>query len=275
MDFRDRLFDLRRQAGLSQEELANLLGLTRQAVQKWEAGTSRPDMDNLVALSNYFSVSLDYLVSGREAGAAPPLPDYEPTVPAQPAPTVVHHYYHEGWHYEYKSERTLFGLPLVHINLGRRDHWARGIIAVGNIATGIVALGGIAAGLFSLGGVSFGLLLALGAVALGGVSVGGVAFGLLAWGGIALGWLAVGGCAVGVYAAGGVAAASKVAVGGIASAPLAIGQVADGAKTILVPLEGLSDAALMEAHAAITEACPDAPFFVTRLLKFFAWAEMR
>lgn len=261
MSFQERLFDLRRQAGLSQEELANLLGVTRQAVQKWEAGTSRPDMDNLVSLAEYFKVSLDYLVTGREP--APP-----------PAPTVIHHYYHEGWHYEYKSERTLFGLPLIHVNFGRRDHWARGIIAIGNIATGFVALGGVAVGLLSLGGVSFGLLLALGAVTLGAVSIGGVALGILAWGGIALGWLAVGGCAVGVYAAGGVVVASQVAVGGVAAAPLAIGQVADGTKTILVPLEGLSDQAVAEAHAAITLACPDAPFFVTRLLKFFIWAEM-
>ena len=59
MDFRERLFELRRQAGLSQEELANLVGVTRQAVQKWEAGASRPDMDNLVSLSEYFNVSLD------------------------------------------------------------------------------------------------------------------------------------------------------------------------------------------------------------------------
>ncbi len=275
MNFRERLFDLRRQAGLSQEELANLLGVTRQAVQKWEAGTSRPDMDNLTALADYFHVSLDYLVTGRETPSSSPTWEGEPTAPPPPAPTVIHHYYHEGWHYEYKSKRTLFGLPLVHVNIGNRNHWARGIIAIGNIATGFVALGGIAAGLLSLGAVSFGLLLALGAVTLGVVSVGGVAIGLLAWGGIALGYLAVGGCAVGVYAAGGVAAASRVAVGGVVSAPLAIGQLADGAKTILVPLEGLSDEALMEAHKAITEACPDAPFFVTRILKFFAWAEMR
>mgnify|MGYP002510347163 FL=1 len=274
MDFRERLFNLRRQAGLSQEELANLLGLTRQAVQKWEAGTSRPDMDNLTALADYFHVSLDYLVTGREASGSPPPQEYEPASPP-PAPTVIHHYYHEGWHYEYKSERTLFGLPLVHINIGRRNHWARGIIAIGNIATGFVALGGIAAGLLSLGAVSFGLLLALGAVTLGGVSVGGVAIGLLAWGGIALGWLAIGGVAVGVYAAGGVVAASRVAVGYVASAPLAIGQIADGIKTIHVPMEGLSDAAVSQAHAAITEACSDAPFFVTRFLKFFAWAELR
>ena len=264
MEFRTRLFELRRQAGLSQEELANLLGLTRQAVQKWEAGTSRPDMDNLAALADYFKVSLDYLVTGREA--SPP-----------PAPTIVNNYYHgrpERWHYEYKSKRTLFGLPLVHVNFGRRDHWARGSIAIGNIATGFVALGGVAVGLFTLGGVSIGLLLALGAVSLGAASIGGVALGLLAWGGIALGWLAVGGCAVGVYAAGGVVVAARVAVGGVVSAPLAIGQIADGAKTILVPLEGLSDQAVMDAHAAITEACPDAPFFVTRILKFFVWAEM-
>ena len=250
MDFKERLFELRRQAGLSQEELAHLLGLTRQAVQKWEAGTSRPDMDNLAALADYFHVSLDYL-TGRE-GACPPPPPEQEYVP--PAPTIIHHHYHEGWHYEYKSERTLFGLPLVHINLGRGNHWARGIVAIGNLATGFVALGGIAAGLLSLGAVSFGLLLALG--------------------GIALGWLAVGGCAVGVYAAGGVAAASRVAVGYVASAPLAIGQLADGVTAIRVPMEGLSDAAVMEAHAAITEACQDAPFFVTRFLKFFAWAEL-
>ena len=270
MDFKERLFELRRQAGLSQEELAHLLGLTRQAVQKWEAGTSRPDMDNLAALADYFHVSLDYL-TGREGACPPPPPEREY---APPAPTIIHHHYHEGRHYEYKSEHTLFGLPLVHVNLGRGNHWARGIVAIGNIATGFVALGGIAAGLLSLGAVSFGLLLALGAVTLGGVSVVGVSLNQLAWGGIALGWLAVGGCAVGVYAAGGVAAASRVAVGYVASAPLAIGQLADGVTAIRVPMEGLSDAAVMEAHAAITEACQDAPFFVTRFLKFFAWAEL-
>lgn len=260
MDFRDRLFDLRRQAGLSQEELANLLGVTRQAVQKWEAGTSRPDMDNLVSLSDYFKVSLDYLVTGREA--AP-----------QPGPTIVNNYYndHPGRrHYEYKSKRTLFGLPLVHVNFGYGDHWARGIIAVGDIATGIVALGGVTVGLFTLGGVSLGLLLALGALSIGTVAIGGVALGLLAWGGIALGWLAVGGCAVGVYAAGGAAAGSQVAVGTAAAARvLAIGADAEGAQAILLPLEGLKGAELEAAKAAIDAACQGAPGFVPWLLKFF------
>ena len=264
MDFRERLFELRRQAGLSQEELANLLGVTRQAVQKWEAGASRPDMDNLLSLADYFRVSLDYLATGKEA--SPP-----------PTATIVNNYYDghpERWHYEYKSKRTLFGMPLVHINLGRNS-WARGIIAIGSIATGIVAFGCVTFGLFTLGAVSVGLLLALGAVSLGAVSIGAVAVGLLAWGGVALGWLAVGGVSLGVYAAGGASVASRVAVGGAAAAQqLAIGVDAEGAQTILVPLEGLKDAALMEAHTAIDAACQGAPGFVARLLKFFVWAEM-
>ena len=264
MDFRERLFDLRRQAGLSQEELANLLGVTRQAVQKWEAGTSRPDMDNLVSLAEYFKVSLDYLVSGKEA--APP-----------PAPTIVNNYYNDSReyrHYEYKSRHTLFGLPLVHINIGR-NRGAKGIIAIGNRAIGVVAFGGIAAGIFSLGGVSLGLLLALGGFSLGGISIGGVALGLMAWGGVAAGVLAVGGCAAGSYAAvGGVAAANRVAIGGCAAGGLAIGVEADGAQIIRVPLEGLSGAELAAARAAIDAACKGAPGFVPWLLKLFLFAQV-
>ena len=257
MNFQERLLALRRQAGLSQEELANLLDVTRQAVQKWEAGTSRPDMDNLVSLAEYFQVSLDYLVTGKE-----------PTPP--PAPTIINNYYKDRrWHYEYKSKRTLFGLPLVHINCGPGVHWARGIIAVGDIATGFVALGGIAVGLVSLGALSLGLLLALGALSVGVISVGGFALGLTAWGGFAFGLLSVGGISFGVYAAGGVVCASRVAVGGATSAPLAIGAAAEGAKSILSPSNGLSGAELDAAKAAIDAACQGAPGFVPWLLKLF------
>ena len=262
MDFRERLFNLRRQAGLSQEELANLLGVTRQAVQKWEAGTSRPDMDNLVSLADYFKVSLDYLVTGREA--APP-----------PTATVVNNYYHHEyrWHYEYKSKRTLFGLPLVHINCGPGIHWARGIIAIGDIATGFVALGGIAVGLVGVGALCLGLLLALGALGVGMISIGGLAVGVTAWGGFAFGLLSVGGISYGVYAAGGLVAASRVAVGGVASAPLAIGASAEGAQTILIPFEGLMGTELEAAKAAIDAACQNAPGFIPWLLKLFLFAE--
>lgn len=255
MEFSQRLFALRRQTGLSQEELANLLGVTRQAVQKWETGASRPDMDNLTALADYFQVSLDYLIRGDAA------PEQGP---------AVHHYY-SAYRYEYKSRRTLFGLPLVHVNFGFGFTRAKGIIAVGNVATGLVALGGLSVGLLSLGGVSLGLLLALGGVALGCVSAGGLAIGLMAWGGFAVGLLAVGGVAAGMYAAGGVAVGSKVAVGGAASAPLAIGAAAKGAQAFVEPAGGFSEGELAAIQSAIETACQGAPRWVAGLLGFFAW----
>ena len=222
MDFQERLFNLRRQAGLSQEELANLLNVTRQAVQKWEAGASRPDMDNLVLLAEYFQVSLDYLVTGKEA-APPP----------QSTQTVVNNYYHP-W-YEYKSKRTLFGLPLVHINMGFGLRVAKGIIAIGNISIGVLSIGGLALGLISFGGLALGLLLVLAGVGVGAVAFGGLAVGALAVGGLALGWFVWGGIACGVYSVGGLAFASKVAVGGMASAPLAFGSEVQGAQTWIIP----------------------------------------
>ena len=254
MSFQERLFNLRRQAGLSQEELANLLGVTRQAVQKWEAGTSRPDMDNLVSLAEYFNVSLDYLVTGKETSPPP-----------QPVQTGVNNYYHP-W-YEYKSKRTLFGLPLVHINMGFGLRVARGIIAIGNISIGVLSIGGVALGVVSFGGLALGLLLVLAGAGAGAIALGGLAVGILAVGGFALGWFAWGGISYGVYSVGGIAIASKVAVGGVTSAPLAIGSSAEGAKAILIPQDGLKGAELDAAKAAIDAACQGAPGFVPWLLK--------
>lgn len=104
---------------------------------------------------------------------------------------------------EYKSKRTLFGLPLVHIVYG--PAWmngfrpAKGIIAIGNIAVGVIAIGGFAAGIFSLAGIGFGLFCFAG-IALGiGVGIGGIATGYLAVGGMAIGVYAVGGMAIGTH----------------------------------------------------------------------------
>jgi transcriptional regulator with XRE-family HTH domain len=52
----------RRLKGLSQEEVASALGVSRQALSKWECNTSTPDIDKIVALSNYFNVTTDYLL---------------------------------------------------------------------------------------------------------------------------------------------------------------------------------------------------------------------
>lgn len=66
MDFNNRLYQLRKQKGFSQEELANRLNVSRQTVSKWEVGDSTPDMEKLIAMSDLFDVSLDKLVMGKE-----------------------------------------------------------------------------------------------------------------------------------------------------------------------------------------------------------------
>lgn len=62
MTFSEKLLRLRRQAGLSQEELAEKLQVSRQAISRWELGTAMPDAPNLLTLSRLFAVSADYLL---------------------------------------------------------------------------------------------------------------------------------------------------------------------------------------------------------------------
>ena len=62
MALSEKLYTLRRKSGLSQEQLAEQLNVSRQAISKWEAGQSIPESDKLLSISNYFHVSLDYLM---------------------------------------------------------------------------------------------------------------------------------------------------------------------------------------------------------------------
>jgi transcriptional regulator with XRE-family HTH domain len=62
MNFKSKLQSLRKEKGFSQEAMAEKIGVTRQAVAKWELGQTTPDIDNLIALSNLFGVSIDRLV---------------------------------------------------------------------------------------------------------------------------------------------------------------------------------------------------------------------
>ncbi len=95
--------------------------------------------------------------------------------------------------YEYRSQKKMFGLPLVHIAFagdpeGKELRTASGIIAIGDVALGgvaiggfsfgAVAFGGISSGLVSVGGVTLGLLTAIGGVVFGTFTVGGISFGI-------------------------------------------------------------------------------------------------
>lgn len=63
IEIADRLVKLRKQKGLSQEELADKLGLSRQAVSKWERAEASPDTDNLICLAKLYGISLDQLLN--------------------------------------------------------------------------------------------------------------------------------------------------------------------------------------------------------------------
>ncbi|MCL2301007.1 MAG: helix-turn-helix domain-containing protein [Firmicutes bacterium] len=211
MTFGEKLMELRKAGGLSQEELGFRLDVTRQTVSKWETGQTTPEMEKLIALSALFGISIDALVGN---GAA-----------AETAPPVI---YPRAFHYEYKSKRTLFGLPLLHVNVGVGLRRAKGIVAVGTIAQGVVAVGALSVGVVSLGALCAGLL-AFGAAGIGLLlSVGGLAVGAAAAGGIAVGLLAFGGLAFGNYAVGGLACAARIAMGGYARGHIAIGDAAGG-----------------------------------------------
>ena len=66
MNMADRIEYLRKSKGISQEELADKVGVSRQAVSKWESEQSTPDIEKVILLSDFFDVTTDYLLKGIE-----------------------------------------------------------------------------------------------------------------------------------------------------------------------------------------------------------------
>lgn len=225
MKFNEKLITLRKQKGLSQEELGMRLNVARQTVSKWELGETTPEMEKLIKLSEIFGVSLDELVGKETEGKPSGIPEYVPQK--------------KGFrmHYEYRSKKEVRGLPLLHINVGLGFYKAKGIFAIGTLANGMVSVGLLSLGVLSIGFLSLGVfafsllslgILSFGVVAAGIVAFGAVAAGLAAFGSIAVGYFAAGGVAIGVYSVGGCALAERIAMGGYASAHIAIGDEAVG-----------------------------------------------
>ena len=86
-EFGERIYNLRKKSGLSQEEFADKLGVSRQAVSKWETGQSVPDSEKAAAIGSFFGVSLDWLINGTEVSA--PAAVAPPAVSATPAEAAV------------------------------------------------------------------------------------------------------------------------------------------------------------------------------------------
>ncbi len=82
MTLADKIVQLRKAKGISQEELAAQIGVSRQAVSKWESGQSTPDVEKIILLSRFFDTTTDYLLLGVESPAPTvPFPTPSPETP--------------------------------------------------------------------------------------------------------------------------------------------------------------------------------------------------
>ena len=204
MTLGDKLTKLRKDNNYTQEQLAEKLGVSRQAVSRWESDIAYPETDKLVQLGELYNCSMDYLLKDgveKEGGGSFSL---------------------KNFHFERKSKKTVRGVPLWHINIGL-GRTAKGVIAIGLRAKGVISIG-----LFSLGILSFGLfslgLFSLGVFALGLIAAGTISAGLIAFGAISFGILAFGAVAIGEFSFGALSVGKYFAYGDHAYAAIAIGK---------------------------------------------------
>lgn len=260
--FSEKLTELRKSRGWSQEELGDRLGVTRQTVSKWELGATTPEMEKLAAMSELFGVSADELIKGGAFYETKP----EQSVNAADTGNVKRMLING----EYKSARTVRGVPLVHINLKGK---ASGIVAIGLMSRGVVSVGLASLGVFSVGVLALGVIalgaflaagaLASAAIAVGIFALGGVAAGVFSFGGVSFGWLSFGGASIGKYAFGGYAR-GDIAVGGAADGIVALGKTVKGEIAFDAPI------AAEDFKAVIMSRLPNTPKFVADILSWLA-----
>lgn len=218
MTLGEKIFRLRAERGFSQETFGEKLGVSRQSVSKWETDQSVPELDKIVAISEFFGVSTDYLLKETEETYATAKGESSRT---EEYPQEAYHIGRRP-HYEYKSKKMIGSLPLVHINLGLGIHRAKGVIAIGAVAQGWLAIGYVAMGGLCFGLVSLGLF-AFAVLAFGLIAFGSFAFGVISFGAFALGIFSMGAVSVGQFAFGASAHGAQVAVGDAANGKVALG----------------------------------------------------
>lgn len=214
MTLGDKLSKLRKERNLTQEQLADVLGVSRQAISKWESDTAYPETDKLIRLSKLFDCSLDYLL--KDAG------ETDKSIQTETAVAFLKKHLHEK-----KSEKTLYGMPLWHIGRNARGVVAVGLNARGIVAVGLRAKGVVSLGMLSLGVLSFGMLslgfLSVGLFSLGILSAGTFSAGILSTGAISLGIVSLGAIAIGDFSAGALSVGKYFAIGDNARAMIALG----------------------------------------------------
>ena len=239
MTLGEKLAKLRREHNYTQEQLAQILGVSRQAVSKWESDTAYPETEKLIRLGKLYHCSMDYLLLDQ--------------APEPAAETAITRIELRGICYERVSEKQIGNLPLWHINIGF-GRVATGVCALGLVSEGIVSVGLCSLGVVSLGVLGVGVL-ALGALAVGLIALGAIAAGILAVGAVAVGVFSLGACAIGQFAVGAAAVGHYAALGDAARGAVAIG-VSDAEGTLYQTVEKLSARDIQTIREVLEETVP-------------------
>lgn len=209
----EKITECRKRKNMTQNNLADELGVTRQAVSRWESDLAFPETDNLIKMSKIFECSVDWLLNYNEERVAN---NY-----SEKNKDKNFCEFFKGLYFEYKSKKMIGNLPLVHINIGL-GRVAKGFFSVGLVSVGVISIGLISLGLLAIGTVGLGFI-SLCALAAGVFSAGAVSIGAIALGGLAIGLFSLGGASIGLFAFGGYANGYFIGIGGWAVGKIAVG----------------------------------------------------
>ncbi|MBO5469338.1 MAG: helix-turn-helix transcriptional regulator [Lachnospiraceae bacterium] len=259
MTLGDKLSKLRKENNYTQEQLADVLGVSRQAISKWESNITYPETEKLIRISELFNCSLDYLLKDAEETIYKPQSDTDTLFLRKRIR-------------ERKSEKTVLGMPLWHIGRNARGFIAvglnaRGVIAVGLKARGIVSLGMLSFGVLSLGMLSFGLL-SLGMFALGLLSAGCFSIGVFATGAISLGIISLGAIAIGDFSVGALSIGKYFALGDNARAMIALGDT-EAAGSVFQKIGELSAQDITAVKQSLDTVVPTYLSWAKEIIKLF------
>ncbi|MDY2607791.1 MAG: helix-turn-helix domain-containing protein [Lachnospiraceae bacterium] len=260
MTLGNKLSRLRKENNYTQEQLAEILGVSRQSISKWESDISYPETDKLIHLSNLFGCSLDYLlkdtvesndyekksgfdyVDSDYAKSGSKYSDSDYTNSDSNYSDAYSNAYYANTNYsdsdysygkskKYSQLDVLdSGLNIVKEHLRERKSkktfcglplWHIGRNAKGIIAIGLNAKGFLAIGMKATGVISLGML-SIGIISLGMLSISLIALGMMS-----LGVLAVGCFTIGIFSVGAISV-GIIAIGGVSVGKFAVGGAAIG-----------------------------------------------
>ena len=284
MNVGERLYELRKKYGYSQEDIAYKLQVTRQTVSKWENNMTTPELSKAVELCKLYGITVESLTANDKSSDYVEKNDvnndfqdcrdeYKSESKSELkgiGKFIVHEYRYRKVNYQYKSKAKIGNVPLVDINIGwfnekkKGNGIAKGIIAIGNVSIGLISIGILSIGLFSIGILALGLFIAFGTIAIGTYAIGAIAIGMMSIGAVSIGYMSIGAMSIGNYSIGACAIANQIAIGAYANGLIAFGDEAVGQYVYLFDSSNYS-----EVLNAIQTYLPETPKWVYNIFKFF------